>query len=110
MTVTAKAPDFTTNTRGVGYPSGGAKIGPAWQAAWDRMRQASAEDYLDGPAMAEAIGKDLGISPNTVLSLLFQAADRGYLERTHVPVAGNRGVRNRTHYRINRGPDRPDAE
>lgn len=101
MTITAEAPDFTTNDKGKGYPSAGAKIGPAWQACWDRLRAAPEGEYLDGPAMAKEIAEGLGMSPDTVMALLAQGTERNMLQKTRQVVTGTRGPRERTFYRIN---------
>lgn len=82
-----------------GYPSKGARIGPAWRELYTRLT--SAEDWQDGTVLATEIGPKHGLTPSTVLVLISRAAKAGVLERTHRPVnSGTRGMRRRTHYRI----------
>lgn len=93
-----KAPDITE-----GYPSKGAKIGPAWDALWERLASMPAEDYEDGTAMSEAVAAERELSVSTVRNLLTSAASVDLLEITYrkVDVPG-RGPRLRTFYRIKR--------
>jgi hypothetical protein len=100
---TEKAPALSMNKSGGEYPNDGKVIGPAWQEAWDRLRVLPKGEYVDGRALAEAIAKEQGMtSPDSLINILTQAATKGWLERTHRKVAGSRGMRNRTHYRIAR--------
>lgn len=94
---TTAAPDFTP-----GYPSKGKKLGPAWQALWDKLTIArqNTDQYIDGHVLADEIGPDYGLEPASVVVLLSRAAKHGVLERDHRDVLTHRGKRTRTHYRI----------
>lgn len=97
MTTTEKtAPDLTP-----GYPSNGAKLGPAWQAMWDALKRS--DDFQDGRTLAEEIAPQHGLDPATLIALFSRMAHGGYLDRELRPVVGTRGNRKRSHYRIGSG-------
>lgn len=78
MTATAvrKAPDFPHHREGVesSYPSGGAKIGPAWQWIWDRLDHGP----VDYATLAYVIPA-YGITDKTLKNLLALGRMHGFL-------------------------------
>lgn len=94
------APDI-----GPGYPSKGrARLSPAWNDAWTALAKATAEDrWTDGRTLAVTIGELHGLHADTVWGLFSRAVNAGLLERKPVTVAGQRGPRTRTHYKIKQG-------
>lgn len=103
MTVDIDAPDIPDPTRksgGRGYPSAGAKLGPAWRKAWGEMLRADTE-YLDGRELANEVAADGEVSHETVLGILARAARAGMLLKDSREVTGTRGIRRRVFYRIN---------
>lgn len=93
--MTVRAPDITQ-----GYPSGGSKIGPAWDSAWEWLR-AQGRGWTDGTDLARRVSVNHELAESTVRNLLTSARRAGLLEQTYraVDVPG-RGPRTRTHYRI----------
>jgi len=92
---TVTAPDLTP-----GYPSRGAKIGPAWTEAWRELSEAQGE-WLDGQSLWRTIAPRHGLSPETLRGLLFRmAGPTGPLERDSQKVRTGKGLRSRTHFRI----------
>ncbi len=87
------APDITP-----GYPSKGAKVGPAWNEAYNALR--TANDFQDGRALANEIAPRHDLDPATLIAILSRAALAGLLDKEPRPVASRRGNRNRTHYRV----------
>jgi len=98
MTTTLKAPDITP-----GYPSKGAKLGPAWAEAWRLLRRSHGE-FLDGWELATKVTKDVDLQPVTVVAVIRRAANAGLLEREQRPVTvkilDREGTRKRMFYRI----------
>lgn len=94
--MTQAAPDLTP-----GYPSNGAKLGPAWAELWRRLELAAltSEPYLDGRVLAEAVAKDYGLADSTLIALLSRAAKAGILASKQRQVEGARGMRKRAWYR-----------
>lgn len=93
--VTKKAPDLTP-----GYPSNGAKLGPAWNAVWRALERAG--DFRDGRVLADRIAPKYELEPATLVALMSRAAKAGLLAREGRPVKTGRGTRTRTHYMIDR--------
>jgi len=93
----ATAPDLSP-----GYPSNGAKLGPAWRATWDQLDKASRtqDPFLDGRDLAAEVAPDYGLAPATLVALLSRAAKAGLLNKEIRPVESTRGHRNRTFYRV----------
>lgn len=91
------APDLTP-----GYPSNGAKLGPAWRAVWTELDKASRtqDPFLDGRELADTVAPDYGLAPATLVALLSRAAKAGLLNKESRSVVSARGNRNRTHYRV----------
>lgn len=93
---TKTAPDLTP-----GYPSRGAKIGPAWSAVWAELSKTPGE-WRDGRALWLDIAPRYGLSHETLRALMFRmAGEGGHLERESRQVTTARGRRNHTHFRIN---------
>lgn len=90
---TKTAPDLTP-----GYPSGGARIGPAWAAVWTELSRTPGE-WRDGAELWEAIAADHGLSHLTLRGLMFRMAAKGHLESESRQVKTARGLRSRTHFR-----------
>ncbi len=91
------APDITP-----GYPSKGAKLGPAWSLIWSRLRDRP-DEFLDGRVLAAEVAADQGLAESTLVALISRAAQAGLLDRDPRPVRSeNRGMRTRTHYRISK--------
>jgi hypothetical protein len=94
MDMTTKTvPDITP-----GYPSNGAKLGPAWSAIWRAL--ARADDALDGRELAAKVAPKYELAPATLVALISRAAKAGLLDREPRPVITGRGTRTRTFYRI----------
>lgn len=66
------APDW-----GRGYPSGGAQIGPTWQAMWEAMADGAWHDVHELVPIGEAAAD---CTPETVRNQLFAAARHGLIE------------------------------
>ena len=81
-----------------GYPSRGAKLGPAWRYAWTRLHEV--QDWLDGRELAAEAAQRYGLKEATVAQLLTRMASAGHIAREHRPVNSGRGPRNRSFYRI----------
>lgn len=90
---TATAPDLTP-----GYPSRGAKIGPAWTEAWTLLTQHPGE-WLDGKEMWEDIGPRHDLNSGTLRALMFRMAKAGHLESESRQVITVKGRRSRTQFR-----------
>ena len=99
---TTTAPDLTP-----GYPSNGAKLGPAWKDVWRTLGLIN--DFTDGRALAGGIAPEHDLSPSTLVALLSRAAKAGLLDREsrsvgiqiRLPDGTTRASsRKRTHYRI----------
>lgn len=84
-----------------GYPYK-RRLFPAWQAAWDKLRDAmlSGNEALDGRVLADEVAPEHGLTPQTLVGVFSRAAAAGLLERELRPVESTRGVRHRTFYRI----------
>lgn len=101
MTSRVLAPDLTE-----GYPSKGAKLGPAWNEAWRILRRST--EPKDGRVLAAQVAVKHDLAPATVVALLSRMALGGHLERiprkVTVPVtkAGKtyNSSRVRTFYRV----------
>ena len=81
-----------------GYPTKGAKLGPAWRDIWKRL--AKEGDFLDGRELADTVAPRHDLAPATLVALLSRAAKAGVLDKDHRPVVSTRGRRARTFYRI----------
>jgi DNA-binding MarR family transcriptional regulator len=84
-----------------GYPSNGAKLGPAWAAVW-RALDRKGEDYTDGRELAAKVADRYDLKPSTLVAVLSRAALAGLLDKEGRPVTTGRGQRIRTFYRIHR--------
>lgn len=98
MTITRTAPDITP-----GYPSKGAKLGPAWAEAWRLLRR-SRGGFVDGWELATKVTEDMDLQPVTLVAVIRRAANAGLLEREERPVKvkilSGEGTRKRMFYRI----------
>lgn len=74
MTITATAPEISP-----GYPYK-RRVFPAWQQAWDMMRQCG-ENFSDGKVLATHVASAHGLAPATVQAVLTRAANAGLLDR-----------------------------
>lgn len=75
------APDFNDS-----YPSSGAKIGPAWQAAWDALADGRELTSVDLVAVMVAAAE---IAEKTAYNLLSAARRSGRLRLvSYVPAPG----------------------
>jgi hypothetical protein len=94
---TKTAPDLTP-----GYPSKGAKLGPAWEAVWAELTKAARrkDPFVEGRDLAQRFASDYGLAPSTLVAVLSRAAKAKLLVADPRPVQTNRGVRNRNHYKI----------
>lgn len=90
---TLAAPDLTP-----GYPSKGARLGPAWEDAWAEFTKAPGE-WLDGASVWTEVAERHDLSPLTLRGLMFRMASKGHLEREARMVKGDHGFRSRTHFR-----------
>lgn len=100
MNTITHAPDFPGGRPGQtsGYPSKGAKVGPAWDEIWRRLE--AAQDALDGRELAAAVAPTHDLQPATLVALISRAAKAGILSREPREVTTGRGPRTRTFYRI----------
>ena len=106
MTTQTEPPDLSP-----GYPSKGARLGPAWRDVWTILLREPAE-YRDGWAIADEVAGAYDMSPLSIVQLMSRAAKAGILEREHRPVTASitrvhggvpttrEGTRLRSHYRI----------
>lgn len=81
-----------------GYPSKGARLGPAWEHIWRILETDGG--YLDGHELAETAAQATGLAPSTLVALISRAGRAGILERRPKPVQTQRGNRMRTFYKI----------
>lgn len=91
---TATAPDLTP-----GYPSRGAKIGPAWNETWARLSENPGE-WVDGTELWKEVSERHELSPHTLRALMFRMAAGGVIESSPRKVATPRGIRTRTAFRM----------
>jgi DNA-binding transcriptional regulator PaaX len=98
MNVTSEAPTLTSTGGKRRYPVGG-RIGPAWQEAWEYLRQ-HAGGWTDGRELAKDLADKHGLSEDTLVALFTRMATAGHLQRVHFNVKTKRGPRKRTHYKI----------
>jgi hypothetical protein len=106
MNMQTEAPDLTP-----GYPSKGARLGPAWKDVW-AILQRDPGTYLDAWVIADEVAPTYDMSPLSIVQLMSRAAEAGILEREHRPVTTSitrvhkgrpttrPGTRLRSHYRI----------
>lgn len=90
---TKNAPDLTP-----GYPSGGARIGPAWEEAWTTLTAYPGE-WREGQELWQTIAPQHDLSPDTLRGLMFRMAEKGYLESESRQVITGKGKRSRTFFR-----------
>jgi hypothetical protein len=90
---TTTAPDLTP-----GYPSKGARLGPAWAAVWAELSKSPAE-WRDGHALWMDVAPRYQLSTETLRALLFRMASKGVLESESRQVQTARGKRYHTHFR-----------
>jgi hypothetical protein len=81
-----------------GYPTKGAKLGPAWRDIWKRL--AKDGGFLDGRELSDAVAPKHDLAPATLVGLMGRAAAAGILAKEQRPVQSKRGTRMRTFYRI----------
>jgi hypothetical protein len=91
---TKTAPDLSP-----GYPSRGAKIGPAWTAVWAELSKSPGE-WRDGRVLWMDIAPRYGLASETLRALMFRMASGGILESESRQVQTARGKRSHTHFRI----------
>lgn len=96
MEETTNAPDLEP-----GYPSGGARIGPAWREAYQYL-QAAGEQYTEGRTLAEEIAPKHELSPNTLAIIMSRMCREGYLQKKLMSMPSTRGNRPRVFYRVPR--------
>jgi hypothetical protein len=94
-----------------GYPSKGARLGPAWRDVWAYLNRRPRE-FMDAWIIAESIAPDYELSPLSIVQLMSRAAKAGILERNQRPAkttitrvykgepVTREGIRLRSHYRI----------
>lgn len=90
---TPTAPDITP-----GYPSKGKKLGPAWDAMWQKLTESG--EFIEGRELAEEVAPGFGLEPATLVALISRAAQAGLLDKDLQDVEGARGMRSRSFYRI----------
>lgn len=66
------APDFTDT----GYPSGGVKLTPAWQAVWDALHTT---DEMTGADLVALMVAESDIAASTGYTLLTEACAAGWI-------------------------------
>ena len=93
---TQTAPDLTP-----GYPSRGARLGPAWADAWAVLTKYP-EDWHDGPDLWTEVADRHGLAPASVRGLLYRFAKSGVLESETRQVITGKGKRAHTHFRYAR--------
>jgi hypothetical protein len=102
MEITESPPDLTP-----GYPSKGAKIGPAWAEAWKVLSE-SPDPWCDGHLLCRAVAEHRSLHKDTVRGLLYRMVSGGILERearnikVTVTLKGKEHtqLRSRTYFRI----------
>lgn len=99
MKTEIKPPDVPIPGYETGYPSPTRRLGKAWAFAWTKLTSADGE-FLDGTELAAVAARKAGLEASTIISFLTRAATAGVLEREHRTVAGKRGPRRRTFYRV----------
>jgi hypothetical protein len=90
---TLTAPDFSR-----GYPSKGARLGPAWTEVFNALASTPGE-WRDGTALWTEVAENHGLSAVTVRGLMFRAASLGLLESERRKMDTGKGIRTRTHFR-----------
>jgi hypothetical protein len=90
---TVTAPDLTA-----GYPSKGARLGPAWSEAWAELIKYPGE-WRDGKELWTAVAERHNLHPDTLRGLMFRMASAGHLESESRQVITPKGKRNRTQFR-----------
>jgi hypothetical protein len=83
-----------------GYPSQGARLGPAWADIWNALAR-TPEQAQDIYPIAATVAETHGLAVSTLIGLTKRAATAGLLERSaELVYTGKRGRRMRTHYKI----------
>ena len=107
MTTTDRAPDFSDGKPGrrKPFPSGGKKLGPAWQEIWDTLR--AHPEGMDRITLAESIAPKHGLTVPSLVTFISLAAKVGVLvgEPGKVPTTVTRTVKStgsRIQYRATR--------
>lgn len=86
-----RAPDI-----GKGYPSRGERLGPAWQAVWDRLADGEWRNRED---LAKEIATERGdIVPITVANLMRQACEIDLLDHRIVTLPRESSGKGRGHH------------
>jgi len=91
---TTTAPDLTP-----GYPSKGARVGPAWAAVWAELSK-DPDEWRDGHALWMDVAPRFQLSTETLRGIMFRMASKGHLESESRKVPTARGVRSHTYFRI----------
>ncbi len=82
-----------------GYPSAGARIGPAWREVWQTLHAAPGE-WHDGAELWRPVAHRHGLAASTLRALMFRMAKNGRIESTTRSVSGVRGPRTRAQFRV----------
>lgn len=90
---TLNAPDLTP-----GYPSKGARLGPAWSEAWAEFTKYP-EEWRDGMELWTRIAARHELHPDSLRALLYRMAKAGILERKTGQVITDKGKRTRAQFR-----------
>ena len=60
-----------------GYPSGGEKIGPAWEVCWEILGDGR---WHKGTLLSNSVAERSDVIAKTVYGLLWQAAKKGIID------------------------------
>ena len=90
---TLNAPDLSP-----GYPSKGARLGPAWSEAWAELIKYPGE-WRDGMELWTRVAANHNLSPDSVRALLYRMVKGGILEKDTHQVITDKGKRTRTRFR-----------
>lgn len=90
---TMTAPDLTP-----GYPSKGARLGPAWADVWAELTKHPGQ-WHDGATLWEGIAPTHDLAAVTLRGLMFRMSAAGHLESEPRMVKTARGFRSRTQFR-----------
>lgn len=98
-------PAFSGRGRGRNvYPAPETRIGRAWGAVWDRLRETEEQEYVYGGDLAHVGARAARphLADVTVLNLMNHMVKAGILEADKREVHGPGGFRRRNFYRIKR--------